>query len=322
MTGATIVPPDVEAYLAAVREELADVPAAERDDLLAEVEASLAEAAEESGRPLAATLGSPHDFAAELRNAAGLHATPATARAPSELGRRVRLVAGRIAGHPRVAALRRLASELAPIWWVARAYLAVGLVAVAVDAGWSARYAVVPRLGSAEFGLAAIAAAVVVSVWLGTRARRRGSRVPRVALGANLALAAAAIPVALAVADTRAYDALVASAYSPARVVAQPQPGLVYEGRPVANVYPYSRDGRLLHDVLLYDGAGRPLEIESSSELDTNRRGVRTTGGRPLYHVFPIRYFEPGTRRVARPSAGPPIELPVVRTPPLRPRGK
>ncbi len=45
MTAATAPPPEVAAYLAAVREALADLPAAERDDLVAEVEASLVEAA-------------------------------------------------------------------------------------------------------------------------------------------------------------------------------------------------------------------------------------------------------------------------------------
>ena len=45
MSATTVLPPDVAAYLAAVREALADLPVAERDDLLAEVEVSLLDAA-------------------------------------------------------------------------------------------------------------------------------------------------------------------------------------------------------------------------------------------------------------------------------------
>ena len=74
MSTATALPPEVEAYLAAVREELQDLAPAERDDLLTEVEDSLLESAAESGGSLTARLGHPADFAAELRSAAGLAA--------------------------------------------------------------------------------------------------------------------------------------------------------------------------------------------------------------------------------------------------------
>jgi uncharacterized membrane protein len=63
MTAATA---DVAAYLAAVRSSLRDLPEAERDDLVAEVEASLVESAGEGGS-IAARLGPPEEFAAELR---------------------------------------------------------------------------------------------------------------------------------------------------------------------------------------------------------------------------------------------------------------
>ena len=77
--------PDVDAYLAAVRASLDDLPAAERDDLLAEVEVSIVEAAGEGESALAARLGPPHEFAAELRAAAGLDVTTPVGRDPSLL---------------------------------------------------------------------------------------------------------------------------------------------------------------------------------------------------------------------------------------------
>lgn len=321
MSSAPSVPGEVEEYVAAVRQALADLPSAERDDLLAEVEASLLETTEEGAGPIRTRLGPPEQFAAELRAAAGLHEPAPPALHESGLGRHVRAVGDRVLAHPAVIALRPLGQELAPIWWVLRAYLAVGAIAWANDSAWSSRLPIVPRLnvwglsgGSGEAGVLAIGIAVVVSVWLGHRSRRNGSPFPRLAAVANIALLAAAIPVVAQVTNTSGYDSLVVRAYAPAP---QPPSGLLYEGVKVDNIYPYSRDGRLLHDVLLYDGAGRTIEIPTNRGLDPNRRVVVTNGNRPLFNAFPIRYYEPGTRRVARPNAAPYVELPLVLTPRL-----
>jgi hypothetical protein len=151
---------------------------------------------------------------------------------------------------------------------------------------------------------------------LGLRARRKGTMFPRAAAALNVLLALAIIPTVAEITNTQAYDVLVATAYAPT-----PEPvggdGLWYGGVRVDNVYPYARDGKLLHDVLLYDGIGRPLELGGA---DPNRRLVLGVDGEPILNVFPIRYFEPGTRRVARPNAGPPVQLPEIATPPLRTR--
>lgn len=309
MTAATA---DVAAYLAAVRSSLRDLPEAERDDLVAEVEASLVESAGEGGS-ISARLGPPEEFAAELRSAAGLH--EATSRSPSQLG----LLVARIGSDPRLANVRSLARELAPIWWVARAYLAVGAIAYILDTGWSTRYPVIPRFGTAEAGLALIVVVAVASVWVGLWMRRHGSPFPRLTAAANAALILAILPVTLDVTDTRAYDLLVTMAYAP---VSQVRPNLASDGVKIDNIYPYSRDGKLLHDVLLYDGAGRPIEIPANRGDDPNRRFVVTNGNKPLFNVFPIRYYEPGTQRVERPNAAPYIEHPHVVTPPLSAKGR
>ena len=306
MTAATA---DVAAYLAAVRSSLHDLPEAERDDLVAEVEASLVESACEGGS-ISARLGPPEEFAAELRSAAGLHETPRPERGPSQ----VALLVTRLSRDPRVARLRSLTVELAPIWWVARAYLAIGAIAYVLDTGWSTRYPVVPRFGTAEIGVALIVVATVASVWVGLWMRREGSPFPRLTTAVNAALVLAILPVTLDVTDTRAHDFLVTMAYAPVTQVTQ---GVANDGVPIANIYPYSRDGKLLHDVLLYDGAGRPLEISSDNIQNPDRRYVVTNGNKPLFNVFPIRYYEPGTERVERPNAAPYIEHPLVVTRPL-----
>jgi len=310
MTAATA---DVAAYLAAVRSSLHDLPEAERDDLVAEVEASLVETAGEGGS-ISARLGPPEEFAAELRSAAGLHESSAPERRPSQLA----LFAQRIASDPRGAQMRSIARELAPIWWVARGYLTVGGLAYILDANWSTQYPV-PQVGiggpgTGETGLALIVVATIVSVWAGLWMRRHGSPFSRFWAVVNAALVLAIIPVTLDVTDTRAQELLFAMSYAP---VTQVTPGLTDDGVPIDNIYPYTRDGKLLHDVLLYDGRGRPIEIASNRGDDPNRRFVVSNGSRPLFNVFPIRYYEPGTKRVERPNAAPYIEHPLVVTPPL-----
>jgi hypothetical protein len=310
MTAATA---DVAAYLAAVRSSLRDLPDAERDDLVAEVEASLVESAGEGGS-ISARLGPPEEFAAELRSAAGLHESSTPERRPSRLD----LLAARMARDPRAAQVRSIARELAPIWWVARAYLAVGAIAYVLDANWSTRYPV-PQVGiggpgTGETGLGLIVVATIASVSAGLWMRRHGSPFPRVTAVVNAALVLAIIPVALDATHLRSQQLLMASSYPPVMDVT---PGLAYDGVPIDNIYPYTRDGKLLRDVLLYDGRGRPVEIGSNPGDDPNRRFVVSNGNRPLFNVFPIRYYEPGTKRVQRPNAAPYVELPFILTPPL-----
>jgi hypothetical protein len=293
-------PAAVEAYLAAVRATLSDLPPAERDDLLAEVESSLREAADDTGS-IGARLGSPEEFAAELRAAAGLHETSA-ARAHVSL----RQALERLATHPRVAAARRIAKELAPAWWITRGYAVVAGLAVLSGSSWSTRYPAVPRFGSAEVGVAVILLAAVASATLGLLQRHGRFSASRIALAANLACIALAFP---------AVGQLTKSSLSAPLFVAVPapfaQPGLAYNGAPVQNIYPYSLDGKLLHDVLLYDGAGNPIDI-GGAVRDPNRRVLTTSANTSVLNSFPIRYYDPGTVRVSHPSAGPQVQTPTI----------
>lgn len=314
MSSTTTERPDVEAYLAAVRRELADLRANERDELLADVEASLLDAAEESDAPIAARLGPPADFAAELRAAAGL-ASHESVRSPK------RPLLATVWRSERAVALRRALVELAPLWWVARGYVVIALLAWVVDSGWSVSLPVVPRLGSPETGLVLLLLAVASSVALGLW-QRRHSRAGTLSLALNVILALAAVPAAGDLLE-RASNRLYADAYY-VPDTAPPSSGLVNDGVPVENIYPYSRDGRLLLDVLLYDQFGNPINIRPVS-FNPERRVLRTANRRSLFNSFPIRYFDVGTRRVARPHATPtipwsPIETaPLTRTPATKP---
>jgi hypothetical protein len=99
--------------------------------------------------------------------------------------------------------------------------------------------------------------------------------------------------------------------------VALPASGFWYDGREVMNVYPYSRDGRLLHDVQLYDDFGRPLVV-SVGDVPP-RRVPKTATGLEALNAYPIRYFQPDTTRVAHPNAAPRAHAPKLVTPPAKP---
>jgi hypothetical protein len=296
--------PDVRAYLAAVRAELGDLRADERDELLLDVEASIVDAAEESDAPIAARLGSPGDFAAELRAAAGL-APEVTAR------RQLRL--RELWESEQGAALRKIVAELAPIWWVTRAYVVIWALAWIASPDQTSRAPAVGRLASGEtvlaLGIAAAAASVALGLW-----QRRHHRAARVALVTNLALALAAVPAAVGLVNWLQDSEDSATPYF---VDAPPTPGLARDGTPVENIYPYSRDGRLLLDVLLYDQLGRPLDVRAD-DADPARRVLRTKAGDGLFNSFPIRFVEQGTSRVVRPGAAPRITWSPIVTPALR----
>jgi hypothetical protein len=161
-------------------------------------------------------------------------------------------------------------------------------------------------------GVVALLAATVASVALGLRGA--GSREGRRALvAANVVLLAVAVPVL-----NHVWHRTSVTRTQVVEIVSEPVGGLAVNGAPIRNVYAYSRDGRLLHDVLLYDQNGSPLDVGGPNTNDPNRRVLVTTAGARLYNTFPIRYFDPGTRRVRHPNAGAPVRPPRLLTPPLR----
>jgi hypothetical protein len=301
VNGTTLERPDVAAYLDAVRSRLSDLPAEERDDLVADVEASLLE----SGEPPAL---SPQEFAAELREAAGL--APEAAASQSSLLNSLRAWLA----SERAASLAATARELAPIWWLARAYVAVAVVAIWGGWGWPVGADTANPI-SVDATIVSFLAAAAISVWLGLRGRRTHSR-RRLSLALNAALALAVLPVAVL-----SLDRLDGPGYVETFLYAEPVAGLAYDGLPVHNLYPYTRDGELLFDVLLFGENGAPISVLSGPD-DTSRRVLFDQNGTALFNSFPIRYFDPGTRIVSRPALGPPVIVPDIATPALdRPKG-
>jgi hypothetical protein len=280
--------PDVVAYLDAVREHLADLPVPDRQDLLAEVADSVREAAVDG--PIEARLGSAESFAEELRVAAGLAPAPALRRR-LDLRRLVALADRYV----------RPLRELEPIWWLVRGYVLI--TALGFVTGWASFHPEIPRfVSSAREGGLITALAVVPFVVLGLWVRRRGGALRRIVLLLDGLALVLLIPVALHV--TRAHPVIQTFTYT-----VPPAIGLTYDGRTIDNIYPYTREGKLLHDVLLYDQLGRPLAI-TPGDTDPNRRVLHTAARYvPIFNSFPLRYYDPGTHRVAHPNAGPRVHV-------------
>jgi hypothetical protein len=259
-----VLHPEVLEFVTAVRAQLADLDVEEQREILDGLEADLNELVTEQGT---AALGDPVGYARELRLAAGL-------TDPVEARRRTRSVREALVGVLDASAdragavLERLPAETAPlvswlrpVWWIARAWVAVELGNLAT--GW---------------GLLPLLVAVPISVQLGRgRLWPRGehSRGPggepglaaRVVVLLLNVFAIAMIPVAAASASN-AYGDDYDSAYSDGYADGQAGPyvdettsSLTANGRPVANVYPYDAQGRPLTGVQLFDQDGKPLSV-------------------------------------------------------------
>jgi hypothetical protein len=297
MTPATL-DAQVRDYLEAVRAGLDDLDPDDREHLLSDTEASLVEAVEEEAAlPLEVRFGPPERFARELRIAAGL---------PEGRPERPPLLA-RIAAHPRMRATLHLARELAPVWWVARAFVVFTLVAQASGDDWSPRYPIFTSLLGEPLGWILLLGAIAGSVALGRREPDAARRWPLV-LNVAAAVAAAWVIVTMIEQTDRGTPTVMTVEVS--------QNGLVFDGRPIINLYPYDRSGSLLQDVRLYDDLGSPVALNPGEGRP--RRVVVDRLGERLFNTFPIRYFDPGTRVVRHPNAGGLDKpLPRLRTPRL-----
>jgi hypothetical protein len=302
--------PEGEAFLARVRNELADLPPDERDELLEDIESHLAEIGEEGGVPLAVRLGSAEEFALELRHSAGLPPR-AEPTAPSRLD----AARARFERALRRSEALRTHFNAALVWRLARGWLLAVASAVIIGAlgntsAWGHRHVWLPHPGLRAYGaIVALAALVVASLWLGQRAAAgKGVRLDRLA---SVVAVLAIVPAAWHL-DSPPRDHY----YSYTTISQAPPAGLFENGSEVLNIFPYTRDGRPLNDVLLYLPDGQPLSI-GAQNVDPNRRYLVNKRGQRLYNSFPARYFDPGTTRVARPNAGPHVQIPTILTPPL-----
>lgn len=244
-----------DAYLAAVRDELDDLPEEERTDLLEDLAQHLADisanrAAE--GPSLVTLLGPPAQYAKELRSAADL--PPRTVRPVTKESFTARLgrsgparLAQRLWRQPLAVQVREFVPQLRPAWWVLRGYL---LIAVPWWSDSSDDFPI-PSVGGSNFiGLIFTLLAIAASVAIGKRQWGKGRWL---VYAGNIILAIFALTL-LDGAGRGMSDNSIVNVSSPF-----PESPLASKYGPVTNIFPYSADGTPLENVLLYDQDGRPL---------------------------------------------------------------
>ena len=279
------VRPEVEEYVAAVRRHLADLPPEDRDDLTEGLAADLSDLVAEQGPSV---LGDPASYAAELRSAAGL-APRGRLRSRGSLTERLDASRDRaleVLHRPGLSGFGDVLEAVRPVWWVARAWVAVQLVSMAKGEPTTP----VPTVEGPVVGFALWMVATVLSVQLG-RGRlwpRRPAWLRLAIVGLN-AFAIVMTPVVLGQfpASGTYYDVHDTS-YSYV-------PGMALDGEAVRNVYAYDRDGKPLVGVQLFNQDGVPLKIDASYVYDSTGAATMqfpwyAEGGRyrELYNVFPL----------------------------------
>jgi hypothetical protein len=280
----TILPgTEVEAFAAAVRTALADLPPEDLDELTDGLEADLAERVADAGEDL----GDPVAYAEELRAAAGYpprsarshlgEALPNLRTLPQELRRRWE---GFVARHVVVAWAVSFLATLRPVWWVARGlalhvilaslvgysgtatwYLALVLVVVSVQAGrgWMLSKTWVRWVTRAASALVILYSPILLG-WLATNV--------------NLAM-------------SQGYDQ--GTTYYPQ--------SLNRDGMPIDNIFAYDADGNPIEQVQLFDQNGDPLNLSTDSTADfwgaQDGSMLVPSGdvpGRAGWNVFPLAH--------------------------------
>ena len=251
---------EIDAYVEGVRQALAGIDPATREELLEDLPEHLAEVQAEGTGTLVERLGTPEAYAAELRATAGLiggFPDPPTSRfaSPAEIRGRVEALlrqadvrVGPVIGYPKASDFLVL---LRPAWWVLRGYLAA--MALAVLLNTNDGIGLLPRLGHNELvALILLTGAVIASILLGKRTAGL-TRWPRYALRAGTAFLIIFAFAGFGSADSNTRN----SGYSDANYVN-------YDPNPYSNindVYVYDNQGRLVEGARLYDQDGSPIQL-------------------------------------------------------------
>ena len=335
---ATIRNAEVTRFVEAVRQALDDLTPDEVDELTGGLEADLDDALADDPAAGVERFGSPADYAAELRAAAGLppRAARGGRRGAGSLVDRVETVQrgwqerlDRLRARRWWSVVRDFLVTLRPVWWVARGWAAYEFVAAVLGRG-EARVLPITLSGLVLLGLL-----IVVSVEAGRRWTAAGTRPPHAPTGwlrrwAPRALNAVAVVLLLGFGSS---VELVQYLPGPSgeNVVVPPSNGLWLNGTEVRNVFPYDANGRPLTDVQLFDENGRSLSVGTSAQTPLTDQtgpylGQRATrqvpavdaNNRPVWNVFPLRQqaVEPGAD--TDPNTGSTVDRPISAPTPAR----
>jgi hypothetical protein len=253
---------DVATYAASVRTALSDLPSDQGDILLEDLEDHLREIAAEAGGPLTERLGPPEQYAQELRTAYG--AAQESTRPKDPTFRDLRRAVAWVKESTWYREVRAFLPQLRPAWWVLRAYLLVLVLTAAFSPTYNLRPIPNPFSPRGLLEIIVVAIAIVLSIRLGrsNRSLAKGGRL--LAIGANVAIGLFALPVLVSMGTFPSATAIYAGQSVEQSSLSTPT-GFV------TNIYPYSKDGKPLTDVLLYDQEGRALTLSANTgELTTD----------------------------------------------------
>jgi hypothetical protein len=318
---ATVRHGEVTRFVVAVREALQDLAPEEVDELTDDLEADLDDALTDDSAGGIERFGSPQEYAAELRAAAGLapRADLGGRRGAAALAITLSTRLEHLVEQERSALaelreprwwqwLRDFAATATPLWWAVRGWVGYRLLA-AGDVGSYGAWTPLSFTGWVFLLLL-----VALSIELGRR--RVGDRSAKLRL-AVVGVNVLALLLFLPMADQASRLPQAAPvAPPPVTEVTQsgpPSNGLWLNGSEVRNVFPYDSAGHPLVDVQLFDEQGRSLEVgdvarTSSVEVDkdglvrlvpgheedglvlaTVRVPTVDGAGQPLWNVFPLR---------------------------------
>lgn len=292
---------DVAHFVDEVRAALCDLPQDDREELIDGLEADLTERLQDSGdehTPVSA-LGSPAEYAAELRAAAGMPATAGGSHTSSTMRLRSRVGAwqeqgvGRLqeaATTPLVLALLPFLRTVRPVWWVARAWVGLQLLD-ALLGSWPHSWMI--SFHGYLLGALLWLAASILSVQIGRGvwwpANASAWRRSRVNVACS-AIAVLSLPVVFSSLPSAGFRPDYGGGYAHPGVRASPR-GLSSDGERVHNIYPYDAQGKPLVGVQLFDEEGNPLAIGPAKRYD---QGLVTypwqtvSTGTELPHVYPL----------------------------------
>jgi uncharacterized membrane protein len=223
-------------YLDQVATGLAGLPEEDREEVIQDLEAHLAELSDDT---VIEALGTPAEFVAEFRSSAGLDGEPERIRFPRIRKARQNLddLGQRLSGLINWPVIR-------PVWIWLRGWVLVSTLAL-FDGRTFVRFPIPSLGGSTLTGLAMVAVATAASLWL-DRARSGFGQ------GASTLLSAgAAIGLFLSLVNPVYQNVYDSEPYYPGQLTAA-------DGSVIENIYAYDLDGVPM-DVLLYDQIGRPI---------------------------------------------------------------
>ncbi len=277
----------VEKFISEVDAYLQDLNQSLREDILREVRENLEARAEDTEAEL--TLPNSLEYANELRRAAGLEPV-ALQKTPlrSFLSQiQIRLRTNRL-----VLVVAKVLAPLKPLFWLAMAISTFGFIQLYV-LGDVLYFGVPSNLEQSLLWIAIVLAAL----WFG--AAKFGPLMKRIR---TIGLVVTFIPMAIMFYGitedaVNTVDELV-NGNSALRTT-----GLIYDGQPVTNIFPYDAEGNLLENVRLVDDMGRPLnssaedlvtpvvvDLEDGNTVITGYlRPSRGEDGSKIWNVYPLK---------------------------------